>query len=341
MKYEHLPEGWRLTRLGAVLDKIVDNETVEDNKWYQLIGVRLHAKGLRKQNEPILGKNISTKTLYRIRKNRIVYNKMWASKGTFAVVGDNYDGFYATSEYPQFSPKDDLILLEYLYWVVSQSTFWQQADVMSHGTTDRARLNPDDFLAMTIPMPPIDEQQRIAEVLRDTDANIVKIEDAIAAAEQTRKGFLERFISELEKVPPTRVNKALARVKREVEVDPKQLYYQIGIRSHGKGIFHKEPIAGKELGNKRIYWIEPGDFVLNIVFAWEGAVALVSEHERGMCGSHRFPTFKFNADICLPEFSRRSRTKQDFESRRLLETQNSITGLGSAARDCCLAANAQ
>ena len=87
-----------------------------------------------------------------------------------------------------------------------------------------------------------------------------------------------------------------------MQVEPDQLYYQIGIRSHGKGIFHKDPVTGKELGNKRVYWVEPGDFVLNIVFAWEDAVALVSEFEQGMCGSHRFPTFEINTELCLPEF---------------------------------------
>jgi type I restriction enzyme S subunit len=31
---------------------------------------------------------------------------------------------------------------------------------------------------------------------------------------------------------------------------------------------------------------------LNIVFAWEGAVAIMSKAEAGMTGSHRFPSFR-------------------------------------------------
>jgi type I restriction enzyme, S subunit len=89
-----------------------------------------------------------------------------------------------------------------------------------------------------------------------------------------------------------RLGEVLRHVARPTDVIPDQMYREIGIRSHGKGLFHKRPVAGHELGNKRVFWLEPGDFVLNIVFAWEGAVGRVSEAERGMIGSHRFPTFR-------------------------------------------------
>ena len=70
------------------------------------------------------------------------------------------------------------------------------------------------------------------------------------------------------------------------------MYYQIGIRSHSKGIFYKEAEIGKQIGNKRIFWIEPNCLILNIVFAWEQAVAKTSEKEVGMVASHRFPMYK-------------------------------------------------
>lgn len=79
-------------------------------------------------------------------------------------------------------------------------------------------------------------------------------------------------------------------VRRPVEVEVGQSYREIGVRSFGKGIFHKPPVSGLELGDKRVFRIESGDLVFNIVFAWEGAVALASDAEHGMIGSHRFLT---------------------------------------------------
>lgn len=89
-----------------------------------------------------------------------------------------------------------------------------------------------------------------------------------------------------------RLGDVVERVRRPIDVEPDATYREIGIRSFGRGIFHKAPVRGIDLGNKRVFAIEPGDIVLNIVFAWEGAVALADEAEAGMCGSHRFPTYR-------------------------------------------------
>ena len=84
----------------------------------------------------------------------------------------------------------------------------------------------------------------------------------------------------------------LKRVERPVEVKSDEMYTQIGIRSHGKGLFYKEPVNGTSLGNKSVFWIEPNCFVLNIVFAWEQAIGKTTQKEVGMIGSHRFPMYR-------------------------------------------------
>ncbi len=89
-----------------------------------------------------------------------------------------------------------------------------------------------------------------------------------------------------------RISEVFDRVVNPVTVEKNKCYKQIGIRSHGKGLFYKEEVTGEELGNKRVFWVEPDCFVVNIVFAWERAVAKLTEAERGMIASHRFPMYK-------------------------------------------------
>jgi type I restriction enzyme S subunit len=84
----------------------------------------------------------------------------------------------------------------------------------------------------------------------------------------------------------------LKRVKKPVSVSADAKYQEIGIRSHGKGIFHKNIITGRELGNKSVFWVEPDCLVLNIVFAWEQAVAKTTNKEAGFIASHRFPMYQ-------------------------------------------------
>ena len=95
----------------------------------------------------------------------------------------------------------------------------------------------------------------------------------------------------------------LKQVRRPVNVALDTPYREIGIRSHGKGIFHKPETTGKQIGEKRVFWVEQDCLVLNIVFAWEQAVAMTSKAEVGMIASHRFPMYCSRNGKLLPEYA--------------------------------------
>lgn len=84
-------------------------------------------------------------------------------------------------------------------------------------------------------------------------------------------------------------------VRRRVEPGTTDSYPELGIRSFGKGTFHKPALDCADVGSKKMYRIEPGDLVFNNVFAWEGAVAVAQPEDTGRFGSHRFIT-------CVPKF---------------------------------------
>lgn len=89
-----------------------------------------------------------------------------------------------------------------------------------------------------------------------------------------------------------KIGDVLQKVGKRVAVEKDIYYTQIGIRSHGKGLFYKEPVSGTDLGNKPVFWIEKDCFVANIVFAWEQAIGKTTKNEVGMIGSHRFPMYR-------------------------------------------------
>lgn len=94
----------------------------------------------------------------------------------------------------------------------------------------------------------------------------------------------------------------LEKVSNKVDVKEDNKYSQIGIRSHGKGIFLKDDVTGRDIGNKSIFWVEPDCFIVNIVFAWEQAVASTSAIERGLVASHRFPMYKSKSSLIDIEY---------------------------------------
>ena len=83
-------------------------------------------------------------------------------------------------------------------------------------------------------------------------------------------------------------------VRRPVEIHPDQSYPELGVRSFGRGTFHKPALDGISVGSKKLFRIHAGDLLFNIVFAWEGAVAVAQPGDADRVGSHRFLT-------CVPD----------------------------------------
>lgn len=111
------------------------------------------------------------------------------------------------------------------------------------------------------------------------------------------KSMKEGYKKEKNRVIPVdwnfvKIGNILERVANKVDIKKEKYYRQIGIKSHGKGLFYKQPVTGEELGNKAVFWIEKDCFIVNIVFAWEQAVGRTTENEVGMICSHRFPMYR-------------------------------------------------
>ena len=102
--------------------------------------------------------------------------------------------------------------------------------------------------------------------------------------------------------PTASLGELLRLERRPVKVEPEKLYQEIGIYCFGRGIFHKTPRTGFEVGDKDLFLMKQGDFILQVTFAWEGAVAIVSAAEDGMYGSTRYPTFRVDESRCVSQF---------------------------------------
>ena len=99
----------------------------------------------------------------------------------------------------------------------------------------------------------------------------------------------------------TPLEDAVSPVVRQVE-KPENSYTGLGIRSHGKGTFLKPFESPEKNAMEYLYEVQSDDLIVNITFAWEGAIAIVKQGDSGALVSHRFPTYTFNRDVAIPEF---------------------------------------
>ena len=100
-----------------------------------------------------------------------------------------------------------------------------------------------------------------------------------------------------------KISDILSPAIREV-AKPSSRYLAVGIRSHGKGTFHKPNQEPEKNSMDRLYLVHHDDLIVSITFAWEGAIAIASGADHGGFVSHRFPTYAFKPSISTPTFFR-------------------------------------
>jgi len=174
-------------------------------------------------------------------------------------------------------------------------------------------LYPSQLEEISIAFPQPTEQQKIADCLTSLDEVIAAQRRKVETLKAHKQGLMQQLIPREREILPRRrfsefanedswhlqkISSLLSKAAVPVIVSPEAMYREIGIRSHGKGVFHKEPVRGKVIGTKRVFRVVENAFTVNIVFAWEQAVATTSKAEEGMIASHRFPMYVAKPGKC-------------------------------------------
>lgn len=146
--------------------------------------------------------------------------------------------------------------------------------------------------------PPLEEQSTIAATLdRETsriDALIQKktrfielLKEKVIATAMT-----EQMYGDGEHI---RLRHLVQIISRPVQLISEDEYIALGLYNRGRGLFHKPPTLGKDIGDSDFFYVEEGDLILSGQFAWEGAVTMASSTESGCVVSHRYPIVRGGA----------------------------------------------
>jgi type I restriction enzyme, S subunit len=179
----------------------------------------------------------------------------------------------------------------------------------------RFGLTTETYSKVKIPLPPLPEQKAIAALLATWDEAIEKTERLIQANERQKLGELHSRISS-QKANST-IGAFAKPVVRKVD-KPEESYVAVGIRSHFKGTFQRLVEDPRTVNMDSLYRVKENDLILNITFAWEGAIALVKKEDEECYVSHRFPTYEIKRSKAEPCFIRQlimsSRMKYDLSN---------------------------
>ncbi|HEY8776833.1 MAG TPA: restriction endonuclease subunit S [Gaiellaceae bacterium] len=166
---------WRVVRFGDVLTRVERQVAIDDALDYATVGVRWYGKGAFVR-ERLPGAEIAAKRQAVIHAGDVVYNKLFAWKGSFAVADDTVHGHLVSGEFPTYDLVRSKLDPKYLSYYFQTAELGLQAARLSRGVAaiSRLRLNPPQFMELTIPLPPVAEQQRLVAILDHAQAKLTE-----------------------------------------------------------------------------------------------------------------------------------------------------------------------
>jgi type I restriction enzyme, S subunit len=168
-----LPDGWITARFDSILDRVERKFIIDDAAEYSRVGVRWYGNGGFVRDR-VLGADIARKQQWILRSGDVVYNKLFAWKGAFAVADDSVDGHIVSDKFPTYTLDTDQVDPRYLAYYFRTHPLAFQAERLSKGAAaiSKLTLNPPQFWDLTIPLPSPPEQQAVVEMLDDAEAKL-------------------------------------------------------------------------------------------------------------------------------------------------------------------------
>ena len=196
-EFKNLPSGWKVVRLGDVAEKsILKNR----NNLIKLVLSNSAIDGLVAQNE-YFDKDIANKEniqdYYIVDLGDFVYNPRISQSAPTGPINRNMLSKGIVSPlYTVFTVQDEILAKFLAYFF--KTIVWQNQvkSVANYGARyDRINITDNAFFSLKILLPPLDEQEKIAEILSTWDEAINLTINLIESKKQFKKALMQNLLT--------------------------------------------------------------------------------------------------------------------------------------------------
>lgn len=169
-------------KLSKILKRRKDVIVIKDESYYKRIKIRQYGMGILLRDE-VKGINIGTKRQFKASAGQLIVSRIDARNGSFGIVPPELDGAIVTNDFWLFDVINANI--DYLQILLSAQAFQPIWQGKSNGTTNRQRVDEQDFLNVSIPLPTISEQNVLIEEYKASINYSIQLEKEADAFERS------------------------------------------------------------------------------------------------------------------------------------------------------------
>lgn len=314
-----IPKDWQtkhLSEIASIASSNVDKKTKKQETPVRLCNYTdVYANEYIHKNMPFMEASATKNEIakFSLRKSDVIITKDSEDRMDIAVpayVTESMNGVLCGYHLAILRPKEELLDGLYLSKILQLNEINHHFVRRANGVT-RFGLTVSTIENSRIHLPPLEEQRHISKILTTWDEAITKTQKLISAKRKFKKALMQQLLTGKHRFKEFQgrkwksatladlLNPQFRRVSK-----PSEPYLALGIRSFGNGTFQKPAFNPNDIALKELYKVKKDDLIVNITFAWEGAIAVVGKSDDGALVSHRFPTYEFNREIVIPEYFR-------------------------------------
>ncbi len=180
---------------------------------------------------------------------------------------------------------------QFLYFLLKQGPLYRLIDRLSPRTSGQTGIDMDALKSYPVPLPPLPEQRKIADILTTWDEALTQLDALIEAQERRKKALMQQLLTGKKRFPAfakkpwkkVRMGEVLKHVFRPIDWSAEMSLSLVSLRRRCGGLFRRPDVLGADYKTQDLHELHADDFLISKRQVAHGAWGLVTPE---FAGSH-------------------------------------------------------
>ena len=148
--------------IGEFLKRNKTAVAIQDGVKYKRVTIKVRNGGVVLRDE-VMGENIGTKKQFLVSEGQFILSKIDARNGAMGIIPAKLEGAVVTQDFLPYDIDTTKVNPQYFVLVCTTKQFIAFCQSCSSGTTNRQRVDEAQFLNIKVPVPSLEEQNKLVE----------------------------------------------------------------------------------------------------------------------------------------------------------------------------------